>query len=234
MRRLLFFSLFLNSILAGTIGFMTLRMGGLKQLFTQYWYAESGLYDQRKGHFNALDTLSQPIVMLGDNHIAQCEWSELLGQPLGHQVINRGIMGDQTEGVRQRIEEVTRHQPSKIFICVGTNDLLLNKDMRSVELSYRELIRQLRNTKKNRQIYLVSVPPVNNEVKKVGITNAQIAELNNRIEQIGRDNSVQYLNLHPLLSDGNGNLAVRFTTDGLHLNAAGYKKWHGLLMGYLR
>jgi lysophospholipase L1-like esterase len=235
MRRLLFFSLFLNSILAGTIGYVSLRMGGLKQAFSQYWYAETGIYTHRKEHFNALDTLRAPVVFLGDSHIEQCEWSELLGRyNLPGKVINRGITGDQTEGVRQRVSEVIRHRPSKVFICVGVHDLLLNKDFRSIERSYRDLVRQLRTENRSGQVILISVPPINNSIKQVGLKYEDITELNNRIQQIARDNAIPYVNLHAMLADQNGLLAPRFSTDGLHLNAAGYNRWRSAIEVYLK
>jgi lysophospholipase L1-like esterase len=235
MRGLLIFSLLLNSLLAGTIGFMTLRLGGWKYAFYRFWHDETGLYQHRKTHFTTTEPRSGAVVMLGDSQTEQCEWAELLHKyALPQPVLNRGIVGDQVEGLRGRLPEVLRHRPSKIFLCIGVNDLLLDKDYRTIEQGYRDIVRKIRSDSKSTQLVLISVLPVNNEVKRIGISNQQITELNNRIQQIARDNAVPYVDLFTPLLDGTGNLNERFTTDGIHLNGDGYLRWRTAIEPFLK
>ncbi|MCB0526386.1 MAG: hypothetical protein KDC86_17840, partial [Saprospiraceae bacterium] len=72
------------------------------------------------------------------------------------------------------------------------------------------------------ELFLLSVLPVNNKVRKLGIKNAEIQTLNNRIRQIARDFAVPYVDLSTPLTDADGNLASKFTDDGLHINGLGY------------
>jgi len=46
--------------------------------------------------------------------------------------INRGIGGDITFGILNRLEEVQRFKPSKLFICIGINDLSKNTYRRTL------------------------------------------------------------------------------------------------------
>lgn len=235
MRNLLIISLLINSLLAGTIGFMLLRLGGWKYALYRFWHDETGLYVHRKGHFQTLPIKPGAVILVGDSQVEQAEWSELLGpQPGGAVVLNRGIVGDQIEGVRSRLPEILRHQPSKVFLCVGVNDLLLDRSYQDIEHGYRDAVRKLRNENRSGQLFLTSVLPVNNNIKRIGIENSQIRELNARLQQIARDYSAPYIDLAELLTDQEGNLAARFTDDGIHLNALGYQKWKEAISPFLK
>jgi len=58
---------------------------------------------------------------------------------LHKKVLNSGIEGDITSGVLARLDEVIRHQPAKLFICIGTNDLARGIAVPSIIIAY-ELI----------------------------------------------------------------------------------------------
>jgi lysophospholipase L1-like esterase len=217
-------------LLAGTIGYMVLRLGGLKYVFYRLGHHEAGLYEHRASLFQRLSPEDKAIVFLGDSQIEQCEWNELLKGHTQSPIINRGIVGDQVEGVANRLPEITRHNPSKVFICVGINDLIFDKGFHDIELKYHEIVRTLRNANRSTQIVVVSVLPVNGEVRNVDVTNEQIGELNIRLQQVARSFAVPYLDLYSLLLDKKGNLSQLFTTDGIHLNGDGYAVWRKALL----
>ncbi len=230
MRKTLVFSLLLNSLLAGTIGYMVLRLGGLKYVFYRLGHNEAGLYEHRSSLFQRLAPEDKSIVFLGDSQIEQCEWRELLKGHTTSPIINRGITGDQVEGVAGRLPEIVRHNPSKIFVCVGINDLIFDKSFHDIELKYHEIVRTLRNANRSAQIVVVSVLPINNEIRNISVTNDQIAELNIRLQQVARSFAVPYLDLYTQLLDKKGNLSQLFTADGIHLNADGYAVWRKMLL----
>jgi lysophospholipase L1-like esterase len=232
MRRTLIFSLLLNSLLAGAIGYMVIRLGGLKYVFYRLNQSEAGLYTHRASLFKKLPAAKNAIVFLGDSQIEQCEWRELTGIT-DVPVLNRGITGDQVEGVRARLPEIKRHQPSKIFLCVGINNLLLDQNYSEIDLKYRDLVRELRSDNRSLQLYIISVLPVNNQLKSIGIDNTEIIEVNNRLQQIARNFAVPYIDLAAQLTDASGNLAQRYTSDGIHLNAEGYMVWKKLIDPFL-
>lgn len=233
MRRSLILSLILNSILAGCIGFMMLRLGGWKYAFYRFMHDESGLYEHRVGQFSTLPPQPGAIVFLGDSQIEQCEWAEWLGKR-DAPIINRGIVGDHVDGVYKRLSEIARHKPSKVFLCVGVNDILLNKPFPDIERRYRDIVRKLRMDNPQTSIVLISLLPINNNVKRIGISNEDIREVNARLQQIARDNSLPYLDLFKEMLDGRGDLAERFTKDGIHLNAQGYMEFRKALEPYLK
>jgi lysophospholipase L1-like esterase len=233
MRRTLIFSLLLNSLLAGAIGYMVIRLGGLKYVFYRLNQSEAGLYTHRASLFKKLPIAKNAIIFLGDSQIEQCEWRELTGIT-DVPVLNRGITGDQVEGVRMRLPEIKRHQASKIFLCVGINNLLLDQSYTDIELKYRELMKDLRADNRPLQLYIISVLPVNNQLKSIGVDNAEIMEVNNRLQQIARNFAVPYIDLAAQLTDPAGNLDRRFTSDGIHLNADGYMVWKKIIDPFLK
>ncbi len=233
MRNTLVFSLLLNSILAGTIGYMVLRLGGLKYVFYRLGHTEVGLYAHRVSLFKKMPDEKGAIIFLGDSQVEQCEWSELLKGVAKQPVLNRGISGDQVDGVFNRLSELNRHNPSKIFICLGINDLLFDKPLRDIETRYFEIVKKLRADNRSAQVCIISVLPVNNDVKRIGIENDQINELNIRLQQIARSFAIPYIDVGTPLLNKKGNLSELFTSDGLHLNADGYFVWKKAIVPFL-
>jgi len=69
-----------------------------------------------------LDTINEgEIVMLGNSLTEQGgNWSSKIG---ARNVRNRGISGDNTDGVMARLGELICARPSVVFVMIGTNDL---------------------------------------------------------------------------------------------------------------
>lgn len=212
---------------------MVIRLGGLKYVFYKLNHSEASLYTHRASLFNKLPVEKNAIIFLGDSQIEQCEWRELTGIT-NVPVLNRGITGDRVEGVRARLPEIKRHQPSKVFLCVGINNLLFDQSYTDIELKYRDLVKDLRADNRSMQLYIISVLPVNNELKSIGVKNEAVVEVNNRLQQIARNYAVPYIDLAAELTDPAGNLAQRFSTDGIHLNAEGYLVWKKVLEPFLK
>lgn len=77
-------------------------------------------YDQRATLFETLPTSKDDIIFLGNSITNGCEWAELLGNAHAK---NRGISGDTTNGVLDRLHVITAGKPSKVFLLIGINDL---------------------------------------------------------------------------------------------------------------
>jgi lysophospholipase L1-like esterase len=220
MKRILFTSLFLNLVLFGAITWSVQKLGGFGYTWQRLQHREWGVYGHRVQHFTKLPERPGSIVFLGDSQIEQAEWHEIFGD--NPMVLNRGISGDYTAGVLARLGEVLRHKPLKIFLLVGVNDLFFGKKPSEIEADYRAIVRRTRSESPDSELLLMSVLPVNNKVRDVGLTNDQVLALNERIRQIAKDYALPYLDLNTQLSDADGNLAAKFTDDGLHVNGLGY------------
>jgi lysophospholipase L1-like esterase len=221
MKKALFFSLLLNALLLAGMVFTLHRLGGWQYTLSRLRNPLVGQYHHRQQLFEGLPERRGAVVFLGDSHIEQCEWQELVGGDSAR-VLNRGISGDYVAGVLARLPEVLRHRPSKIYLLVGVNDLLFQTRPDEVGAQYRELVQRIRRESPDTELLLLSIPPVNNDLRNTRLDNTDIKTLNAHIAQIAHDFALRYLDLHARLTDPNGNLSAEFTEDGVHLNGAGY------------
>lgn len=220
MKRILYISIVLNLLLLGAFIWSVQKLGGFGYTWQRIQHREWGVYGHRVEHFAKLPQREHCIIFLGDSQIQQAEWHEMFGdEPM---VLNRGITGDYTAGVLERLGEVLRHKPLKIFLLIGVNDLVAGKKVAEIEGYYRSIVQRTRSESPDSELFLLSVLPVNNDVRKVGLENDRINELNERIRQIAKDFALPFIDLYTPLSDADGKLAAKFTDDGLHLNGLGY------------
>src|SRR5690606_12338396 len=78
------------------------------------------IYASRVEMFKSFPTTDKDIVFIGNSITFWADWQELL--KTSH-VKNRGIPGDISFGVLERLDEVIEGKPRKIFIMIGINDL---------------------------------------------------------------------------------------------------------------
>ena len=215
-------SVLLNLILLGVLWFLIHSLGG----FQYVWFKAknrgiTGQYQHRMDLFQQLPIQPGDIVFLGNSIIEQCEWAELLKNA---RVKNRGIAGDGTGGVLERLEEITRGRPAQIFLCIGINDLISHPPDRVIR-NYEKIVRNILKQTPDTELVLQSILPVNNQVKNLGISNHDVTHINQAIKQLAADHHLHYVDINRLLSDENGRLKTTFTSDGIHINGEAYILW---------
>lgn len=177
------------------------------------------------------------IIFLGNSITYLGDWKKLLHDST---VINRGIGGDITYGVLKRIGEVTRRQPSKLFILIGINDI--GKDIPDAVIAdnIRKIILRVQTECPSTKIYVQSILPLNPDVPNFPQhydKQEHVLNTNKLIKQVAENSHVTYVNIHDLFTDSQGKLEAKYTIDGLHLKpiGEGYEKWVGYLQkqGYL-
>ena len=231
MKRFLIFSLLLNVLLASGVAYMMHRLGGWRYALYRFRNNEAGLYTHRNTLFEKLPARPGATVMLGDSQTALCEWQELLGDSTT--VLNRGISGDYTDGVFRRLDEVLRHRPRRIFLLIGVNDLFFGNKQPAAEARYRDIVQKIRHESPDTELILQSILPVNNKARSLPASNVEIREMNTRIARIAKDYALPYIDLYEALIDAGGELSLRFTDDGIHLNGTGYTVWKNALEPFL-
>lgn len=227
----LFFSLLFNLLLAVGGFLLVQRLGGWRYILHRMQHTETGLYAHRRQLFERMAASEGAVIFLGDSQTEQCEWREWLRLPDSLPVLNRGITADHVRGIEARLPEVLRHRPVAVYLLVGINDLLFGRPPADILTDYDRLLREMRNLAPTTRIYVLNLPPVNNQVKRTGIENAEIRTFNAGLGRLTEAHGLPFLDLHTPLCDGAARLDVRFTEDGLHLNGAGYAVWKEVL-GY--
>lgn len=211
--------------------FAPLNMDGLT--FSTSPTLHSTYYYQRKAHFERLPNSKGEIIFIGDSIIDGCEWGELFGNT---QIKNRGISGDVTQGVLNRLTEVTESKPEKVFLMIGTNDLARSITTEKVIRNLAHIVENINAESPDTEVFLHSILPVNNHYGKFnGHTKngAKIKAVNAALSQ-GVGGRYTFIDLHTRFSDKDGKLDLGLSNDGLHLNGAGYERWAELIENYLK
>lgn len=152
------------------------------------------------------------------------DWKKLFS---GVNLVNRGIGGDTTLGLLNRMDQIIDLKPPKIFLMIGTNDLCYNRSIKDTIKNYDEILQILHTDLPNTAVYVESVLPFNDEIfpSRFLRTNENIQKLNVEIKKEAKKYQYPYLDLVNDFSDSNGRLPADYTIDGLHLNAKGYSIW---------
>lgn len=195
----------------------------------------STFYYQRASLFEVLPTSKSDIIFLGNSITNGGEWAELLGNSHAK---NRGISGDTTQGVLDRLSTITKGKPSKIFLLIGTNDLSRGKSVDEVAKNVEKIVERVKRESPATKLYVQSVFPVNPKFNKfLGHMNRQkdIAALNAKIKAIAARHGVTYIDVYKsLVIPSTDVMNPEYTNDGLHLLGKGYQKWVDVLKPYLK
>ena len=146
-------------------------------------------------------------------------------------VVNSGIDGNTTDDVVENIKSrIYDYNPSKVFILIGTNDIIYGKSDEHIVSNVDKIIKGIKKNRPNCEIYIESIYPINNtDDEKIhhdmvkNRTNSRINTINSKIKKICNLNGAKYINIHDLLLDEDGNLKLEYTNEGLHISPDGYK-----------
>ena len=192
-------------------------------------------HQKRLAQFRLENTKLSPqgIVFVGDSITEFFPIKKYLGRDLP--LINRGIAGTDTSWLLSHLDEqVVALEPRQIILMIGVNDIGMGFSISDIVERMAELLGQLRMTCFGAEILLLSVLPVNEAqayARTVKIrSNALITELNKSLKGLS---GIEFINLYPEFLDETGQLAVPYTTDGLHLTPQAYEKLAQLLTPYL-
>lgn len=156
------------------------------------------------------------IVMVGDSITDYVDWSELFPNL---SIANRGIGGDTTEGVLNRLETIFSTRARLAFLMIGINDLRRGHSVDETYANYKKIVEELLAQK---------IQPVIQSTIFTGENkkefNPKVHELNMRLIELAERKGIKFIDLNSVLAK-NGTLASEFTSDGIHLNAAGYRIW---------
>ena len=161
-------------------------------------------------------------------------------------VVNRGIDGDISLGILERLDELIYYKPKAVFILIGLNDFF-NDLTKMPEVTPKFVTKNIikaadtiKRASPKTKIYLQTILPINTQQyqdklkKDTGNSyywlepefeiniNEQILKTN----EILRNNDIfQVIDLHPLFADKNSIMSKEYSTDGVHLNTFGYQNW---------
>jgi lysophospholipase L1-like esterase len=182
-------------------------------------------YRKRVALFKKQKLITGRVMMVGNSITEGGNWRKLTGDTT---VINRGVSGDITFGLLQRVADITARKPSKLFLLIGINDLSKKIPEEVILQNILTFVRQVQATSAGTQIFVQSILPVNPGFKNfppgydVG---AAVLTINGQLQKISSRFQFTFVDLHSAFTDKDGLLHMQYSNDGLHLNEAGYQRW---------
>ncbi|HCN13305.1 GDSL-type esterase/lipase family protein [Alistipes sp.] len=194
-------------------------------------------YDTRRAAHDEEALPSGAVVFLGNSITEQGWWNVLFRDP---KVVNRGIGGDNTFGMLDRLPGILAAQPSKIFLMAGINDITGGQSTETIAANIARMADMVHAEAPACRLYVQSVLPVS--TKRLAYPymkghNARVAPLNERLRALCAERGwCTFVDLVPLVSDADGELRKELTKDGIHLQPAAYMLWRDHLrkQKYLR
>lgn len=201
----------------------------LALLFSSYCHADASvksssaylktkeMYSLHPGKYN--------YVMFGDSITKSGKWDNLIP---GYSIGNRGISGDDTAGMLDRLTDVERTGAKTVFIMAGTNDI--TRKIKPDDVA-RNIILMTNKMKEKGITVVIQSTILSGEERKD--KNPSIIAINNILKDFSKKTGTAYLDLNTGLSE-NGLLKSEYTIDGTHLTAEGYKIWSKIITSYLQ
>ncbi len=183
------------------------------------------------------DLEKESIVFLGDSLTEFYRTDEFLRD---FNIYNRGIAGDTTDDVLDRLESnVIMMKPKKIFLQIGTNDLNENKKPLYIINNIKKIISILIEKLPETKLYLISLYPINDKamaVSKIIVgrrKQADIETINSALVAFAKEQNITYIDIFPHLLDEDCRLKKEYTVEGLHISLDGYCFITSLLYPYV-
>lgn len=173
--------------------------------------------------------LKNQTVLLGDSITDFFNWYELFydfSKSTGQAVYNRGISGDTTDKLLERLQEnVLNISPKNIVLLIGTNDIGRGLPLSMTVENVSKIIENTKEKCADVNFILQAVYPINRGMrdKFEKRSNEKIDLMNKEFVKLSEKYGCVWLDITDKLKDETGNLKKDFTYDGLHLNVKAYK-----------
>lgn len=190
-------------------------------------YLQNPNYLIQTEFYNVYRMKRAKIVMLGNSITHGANWNELLNRK---DVVERGISGDYTSGFLNRLEYVYNLKPKICFIMGGINDLFYGKEVDEIFNNITKIVDTLNAHKIS--MVIQSTLQVKNGSSFLDTVNERVKSLNILLKEFATKNKLIFLDLNPHLSK-DGHLIEKYSIDGVHLSALGYKIWSSSIINLL-
>ena len=139
-----------------------------------------------------------------------------------YSVVNRGIGGDTTWGLEERLDcSAYDVNPKLIVMLIGINNIDHMLD------NYDRLVKQLKKNLPNTKIIILSLTPTSGNFAYL---NQKIVIKNTSVKAIAKRNGCTFIDMYtPLLDTNTNELKLEYTIEGLHFSADGYNVITGVL-----
>jgi lysophospholipase L1-like esterase len=202
---------------------ISLWMGFLLVLFIGGCSSSGSGTSQSGGGSTNVSSSQQKIVFTGASTIARGDWSSYFGITID----NLGVGGIESTDLKNSIEGQVASKPNKIFIAIGTNNIL-NRHEGALISDLSAIIDKIKAASPTTKIYIISILPVRDS-----FSCALIERYNSQIESLCNSKNVKFIYIYNLFKTSTGINEAYYQADGLHLTAAGYRVYADAIRSYV-
>ena len=134
---------------------------------------------------------TENIVFLGDSITEIYPLEDIFGKV---PIVKSGISGYRTKDILEQLRKmVYQYNPSKVILLIGTNDYLDDSTPDEVASNIKEIVQEIHKHRKNTEIYIESIYPINKNLKKEMVANRdndKIIETNKKIKDICKEKNL--------------------------------------------
>ncbi len=179
---------------------------------------------------------STTIVMLGNSLTENGkDWAQRIGTT--QRIVNRGIIGDNTVGMTERLYQITPYNPRAIFLMAGINDMVGNTTAEQVAQRVIKLIETIRTQAPQTQLFVQSILPIDEtdgRWKTLAGRTDDIPFANMLLKAYCETHDLVFVDIFHRMTRGRSNqLRRELSGDGLHLTEQGYRVWAFELKKYV-
>lgn len=183
---------------------------------------ETPYYLHKTSFFKLKSQSDYDVVFIGDSITDGSDWYDVFPDL---KVANRGINGDTTAGVLNRMDTILNTNAEKAFLMIGANDIGAI-DVEVILHNYVNILKQLKNS--DIEPIVLSTLFTYNHVRD----NKIIRKLNTKLKILCSDLGITYVDLNVHLSI-DGELNKDYSFDGIHLNGIAYSIWAKAIKDYI-
>lgn len=185
------------------------------------------------------DVKKEKYVFLGDSIFEQYMTSYFFK---GYDTVNSGVSGITALKTLERLDSgLYEYNPTTIFILLGTNDLYFGYTEEETFEHLKNLINKIHEDRPEIVINVLSLLPINvsdepkiNKSVNENRSNEKINKVNEYLKDFCDSKNINYINVHDILLDENGELDWNYTREGLHITDLGYHPITMELLKYMK
>lgn len=147
------------------------------------------------------------------------------------EVYNLGFGGSETSELLYHANDlIIKHQPRKVFIYEGDNDVNSGKSAAQIIADMESLVRKIEKESPNTEIYLISAKPSEERWH----LKEKYEEFNTVLEEFCKKNELTFIDVWNAMLDKDGQIRSNlYEADPLHVNENGYKIWQSQISPYV-
>ena len=210
------------------ISAICLSLSTLQTQAQQVTYRGTAHYNKRVAQFEREGGINENTIVMMGNSLTENgkDWAERLGITT---VVNRGIIGDNTVGMTERLCQIAPYHPKAIFLMAGINDMVNDTPAMDVAERVISLIDSIRQQSPTTKLFVESLLPINESNGRWRTLTGRTDDIplaNMYIRAYCESNNITFVDIFHLMTYPNSNtLRNELSADGLHITEAGYQIW---------